>query len=518
MTLRQRVTAVTVIGVLVIVGLGGWLTYRFWRAADSSRAITTTLQQAADASRTLSTAYSDANGYVSIAVLDAALGQPSQTVVAGCGDPQACYDMSLTLAQESLTVINDSFPDDAGISAAVGASANSVIAWQAADPNKVFPLLKMGATRSAAAVTRSTEALTAYDRMTGSAIALQRLIDDRRTQQVEDFSTFASKLAWALVIAGLILLVLLLAGLAALRQWVLNPLDHLRAQLRTAATPEGRYHPIDPSGPPELEATGIDAEAMRRQLVLQLDEATAARQGLTQQGPVVAAIRAELEASDSVTVPGLSIAGVLQPAEGVLAGDWWNVMHLPDGRAAVIVTDVAGHGPAAGIGAVRLKNVIGSALATGFAPDTALEHAARAFADEEAQFATCAVMVVDPATGATTWANAGHPPPLLRRADGSPIRLDPTGPLVSGLGGTWTCRTETLYRGDLLLAWSDGLVESHNAAGDELGDDGLIALIDAAVADDAPPAEVVERVLAAARERAVDWRRDDVTLTAIARD
>ncbi|MSV73444.1 MAG: SpoIIE family protein phosphatase, partial [Actinobacteria bacterium] len=85
-------------------------------------------------------------------------------------------------------------------------------------------------------------------------------------------------------------------------------------------------------------------------------------------------------------------------------------------------------------------------------------------------------------------------------------------------GGQWTRRTESLHIGDVLFVWSDGLVESHDAEGVELGDAGLNRLIDAAMQEGSTPSEIVAHVLAAARGRAVDWRRDDVTLAAVARD
>ena len=499
MTLRRRVTALITVGLVVLIVLGGWLTYRFVRAAD--------------ASRTLDTAYSDAEGFVSAAVLDAALAGPSTS--APCGDPQTCYEASLDLANVSLDRVANAFPDDGEVADAVQVSRNAATAWRRADGDQVFVLLELGRTRDAATISRSQEARSTYETMTGSALNLQRLIDTRRSQQVDDYSSQARKLAWALGIAGAVLLVLLLAALGLLHRWVLQPLDSLRGQLRDVATPEGRYRPIAVSGPPELSGTAVDAESMRRQLVAEIDSATAARQGLDQQGPVVAAIRAELEAQNDRRIPGLEVAGALQPAEGVLAGDWWDVVQLPDGRSAVLVTDVAGHGAIAGIGAVRTKNVIGVALASGFSPEEALQRAAIAFRHEDAQFATCAVIVVDPATGAVTWANAGHPPPLIRRANGALSRLEATGPLLSSLGGEWLSRSDHISHGDLVVAWSDGLVESHDARGDELGDDGLIALVNRASADGAPPSEIVERVLASARDRSVDWRRDDVTLAAL---
>ncbi len=518
MTLRQRVTAITTVGLIVLVILGGWLTYRFVRTADASAAIVTSLQPAADASRTLSTAYSDAEGFVSVAIIDTALSITSTTASSPCSDARACYQASMATAGESRAAILAALPGDEEVAAAVRVSEATAEYWQGVDANSVFLLLDLGRNELAARVSRSAHSRDSYEAMTASAIALQRLVDDRRSQQIDDYASLSRKLAWAIAIAGLVLLGLMLVALGLLHRWVLTPLDELRAQLRSASTTEGRYAPITPSGPPELSATGVDAESMRRQLVAQIDEATSAREGLRQQGPVVAAIRAELEASEHQHVAGLVVAGSLQPAEGVLAGDWWDFMSLPDGRAALLVTDVAGHGPEAGIGAVRVKNVIGGALVSGSHPDVALEQAAIAFRDEEGRFATCAVILIEPATGALTWANAGHPPPLLRRAHGEALRLAATGPLVSGLGGQWTRQTESLHIGDVLFVWSDGLVESHDAEGVELGDAGLNRLIDAAMQEGSTPSEIVAHVLAAARARAVDWRRDDVTLAAVARD
>ena len=69
-----------------------------------------------------------------------------------------------------------------------------------------------------------------------------------------------------------------------------------------------------------------------------------------------------------------------------------------------------------------------------------------------------------------------------------------------------------LEPGAALLMWTDGLTESRDAAGEELGDDGLQALVASALDAERTSAGVVAHVLAAARARAVDWRRDDVTL------
>jgi sigma-B regulation protein RsbU (phosphoserine phosphatase) len=154
-------------------------------------------------------------------------------------------------------------------------------------------------------------------------------------------------------------------------------------------------------------------------------------------------------------------------------------------------------------------------LASGTGPEQALTLAARTFADEVGRFATVAVVCVDPITGALRWANGGHHPPLLLAADGGQRELAPTGPLLSWLGGPWRVDATTMRSDEVLIAFSDGLVESHNEAREELEAHGLVELFQSARTDGATPDEAVHRTLAQARSRAVDWERDDVTLVVL---
>ena len=160
MTLRRRVTALITVGLIALIVLGGWLTYRFVRAADASSTIITTTAPAADASRTLDTAYSDAEGFVSAAVLDAALANTATAAPATCGDPQTCYQASLDLATVSLDRIAAAFPDDGEVADAVQASRDAATAWRRADGDQVFVLLELGRTGDAATVSRSEQSRT----------------------------------------------------------------------------------------------------------------------------------------------------------------------------------------------------------------------------------------------------------------------------------------------------------------------------------------------------------------------
>jgi serine phosphatase RsbU (regulator of sigma subunit) len=274
---------------------------------------------------------------------------------------------------------------------------------------------------------------------------------------------------------------------------------------------------IVPTGPPELRAVGADAEAMRRALLVEADAARAADEGLAQESPVVAAIRADLAIDPDPVAPGLEVHGEVRAARGVLAGDWWGVLPLEGGRTALLLLDVAGHGELAGLVLQRLRSVLSVALRSGFDPGTVLTRGATSFTDAaDGRFATGLVAVVDPSAGTLAWANAGHPAGWVL-PDGDVERrttLSPTGPLLSTLGGSWATETVAFDADDLLLAWSDGLVETREVDL-AMSDDDLAQVVASATTRE--PRELVPRVLAALRERSPDWRRDDVTLVAVRR-
>jgi sigma-B regulation protein RsbU (phosphoserine phosphatase) len=387
-------------------------------------------------------------------------------------------------------------------------------AWREQGTEPIIEAARDGDAALARSIIRSGTPRMLYNETRVYVHQLEREIRDNVDDAVES-EEGQFLLLWRVLNASIMALMILLIAFAwFLFRGVLRPLKDLREQMLIAAQPDHHETPIVPSGPPELRQVGQDAEQMRRQLVDQIDRARQADEGLVQEKPVLAAIRGELYDHHEVTVPGLDVYGEQSPAEGVLAGDWWSAQHLPDGRLALIVTDVSGHGPAAGIEALRLKHVIELALAQHGNPAMALEAAARGWRDP-GRFATCVALVLDPRTGLLMWANAGHHPPWVIAA--ARTELVPTGPMMSALGGSWINHSTQLEPGAMLAAWTDGLVESHDAEGVELGDEGLDILVHDALSTEETSHGFVKHVLAAARARAVDWQRDDVTMVAIQR-
>lgn len=172
-------------------------------------------------------------------------------------------------------------------------------------------------------------------------------------------------------------------------------------------------------------------------------------------------------------VPGLELCVAYQPAdvfEG-LGGDWYDSLLLPGGRIYLAVGDVVGHGLPAVEDMAQLRSA-GRALANrGLSPGRVLaglngftRHAS------QGKFATMVVAMIEPDGDTLTYATAGHPPPLLRRArTGEVVRLDAeSGPVLGPVpGAEFPDVSVRVERGDTLLMYTDGLVERRGLDIDE---------------------------------------------------
>jgi serine phosphatase RsbU (regulator of sigma subunit)/biopolymer transport protein ExbD len=350
---------------------------------------------------------------------------------------------------------------------------------------------------------------------------LRQIDDETRDDLVEQRDQFRYV---QLVVAGIALL-LVPTVLYLVRRWVVRPLGSLSEQLLRVGSGDLQT-PVSLPGPPELAAVAASAETMRRRILDELAEAVSAREALQQGQPLVAEVRDQLTAHDLPVVPGWSSAAALRPAEGLLAGDWYDVLPLADGRFAVVVADVSGHGARAGIVAIQLKRLLEAALHLAPEPDLALAMAARVFADEAERFASCVVVVVDPDSGTITYANAGHPPPVVLRTaeDSGGVRvvteLEATGPLLSWLHldvpGSWQTRTTSLAPGSVLVVYTDGLTEARaTGSTDELGIGGVLQALGRL--PQLTPQALVDEALDVARRFSGGRARDDVTLVALSR-
>ena len=190
-----------------------------------------------------------------------------------------------------------------------------------------------------------------------------------------------------------------------------------------------------------------------------------------------------------------------------VGGDWYDVLDLGGGRRGLIVGDCVGHGLEAATAMGALRNVSRALLADGRGPAEVIASLDRfATTMPAAECATVVCAVVDLAEQTITYSNAGHPPPLLVHDD-QVVWLDQA--LATPLAVNAPTRREArldVRPDDLLVLYTDGLVERRN----ESLDDGLLRLANAAVAArDEPVENVANRLI---EELVGTTARDDVAL------
>jgi PAS domain S-box-containing protein len=179
-------------------------------------------------------------------------------------------------------------------------------------------------------------------------------------------------------------------------------------------------------------------------------------------------------------VPGIVLEARYLPVTSnmEIGGDWYDAFMLPDGRLAVAVGDVMGKGVTAAAGMGKIRNALRALALTDPRPAAVLTGLDRLFAATELdeQVTTVAYVVIDPLTGEGTAGNAGHLPPLLV-SPGHPPQLDTTTPPGTPLG--WASPRKQyafpLHRGNTVVWYSDGLVESRDR-GLDTGLDELVAV------------------------------------------
>jgi serine phosphatase RsbU (regulator of sigma subunit)/anti-sigma regulatory factor (Ser/Thr protein kinase)/anti-anti-sigma regulatory factor len=223
-------------------------------------------------------------------------------------------------------------------------------------------------------------------------------------------------------------------------------------------------------------------------------------------------------------LPGARIAATYLVAaqDQAAGGDWFDAVPRQDGTAALVVGDVVGHGVAASGAMGQLRAVLNELLTEGLRLEEVLASADRLAARVPAmRAATACIALLDPATGALEYATCGHPPPLLVRPDGAARYLPASGAGPLGTGGSAACRTDTVAPGEVLLIYSDGLIERPERSLDE----GMAALAQVAGAAAAnrvlphgAPSSAAERVCGLSVELLTrTGYSDDVTVLAVER-
>lgn len=198
-------------------------------------------------------------------------------------------------------------------------------------------------------------------------------------------------------------------------------------------------------------------------------------------------------------------------AAGSIGGDYFDYITLPDGRLAVVVADVVGHGIAAALLVAKLSAEMKFALGAETDMRKAANRVNRALMKLKVEkFVTMLLMVIDPGTREMVIVNAGHMAPLWRRADGS---LHEPGNDMAGLplgileDIDYRQCVITLAPGDMLLAYTDGVNECMDDSGLQFGIDRLRDRMHSAGTHEV--SEIGEQIIADVREHLGAHPQDD---------
>jgi serine phosphatase RsbU (regulator of sigma subunit)/anti-sigma regulatory factor (Ser/Thr protein kinase) len=223
-----------------------------------------------------------------------------------------------------------------------------------------------------------------------------------------------------------------------------------------------------------------EADVELLQLVADRVALSIERSRLLVQGRIAQTLQRSLLPRNLPELPGLSMAARYLPASlgSSVGGDWYDVIELGHRRLGLAIGDVAGHGLRAATYMGQLRSAI-RAYAIEFERPGEVLGKLSLFADRErSRMATVVYASINLATSDVDFARAGHPYPLLLRANGGATFLTEAGGPPLGTGGTHSYDEQRvqLNSGDTLLLYTDGLIERRGAP----LEDGESALVEAA--------------------------------------
>jgi anti-sigma regulatory factor (Ser/Thr protein kinase) len=243
--------------------------------------------------------------------------------------------------------------------------------------------------------------------------------------------------------------------------------------------------------PRELEALNGDLAEVNRTLEDALVD-------LAREQRVANRFQTAAMVKDLPQLDGFVLSGYYDSATTDLGvgGDWYDAFGLADGRIVLTVGDVSGKGLDAAILMAKVRQSLRTAAAIHIEPGAILDAADRTLRVEYPEtIVTAFVGIVDRIEETLTFANAGHPWPYLRRANGT---IDELRSIALPLGlrdvGAPETQTTPFRRNELLVLYTDGLVEAtHDVLAGETSLRAAVADLDATDAEGART--LVERML-----------------------
>jgi len=164
-------------------------------------------------------------------------------------------------------------------------------------------------------------------------------------------------------------------------------------------------------------------------------------------------------------------AAYLPATQAPVGGDWYDAFVLPDDRLVVVIGDVAGHGQESALRMLQARTLLFARAAVEASTNGLFAHVNDQLVSswDPPSFATCVVVVLDPATGRMEVASAGHPLPLhYSKGAWSPLVHDRVAPPLGAFADAeFHSLPSRLGEGETVVLFTDGLVESRDRSLDE---------------------------------------------------
>lgn len=227
-------------------------------------------------------------------------------------------------------------------------------------------------------------------------------------------------------------------------------------------------------------------------------------------------IQRKLLPSSIPQLDGCEISIQWRPASGV-GGDCYDVIPFTSSRFALCIADVVGKGIPAALLMSNLQAAVRAFAGDAVEPADLCGQVNRILCGRiaEDRFISFFYCHIDTALGVVAYANAGHYLPLLVKQDGSLERLGAGGPVLGVFAdATYTQGLAQIATGDRLILYTDGVTEARNLAGEEFGEERLLAAAVASRACSAPALEA--RLWQSVADFTGDTLQDDATLIVVA--
>ncbi len=195
--------------------------------------------------------------------------------------------------------------------------------------------------------------------------------------------------------------------------------------------------------------------------------------------------------------PGVQLGGLCIPAKEV-GGDYYDILIHEDGRLDLVIADVSGHNVGAALIMAETRTLIRSRSNKFTNPQAMLKELNQFFYEDLTRaelFITLFYLQYHAASREISYASAGHSPTLLWQAkNGECLRLDPEG-LIIGVKEDFLYEQESLKleEGDVLLLYTDGLIEAENGNNELFGEDRLAELL--SETHQLPPQEMIDCIV-----------------------